>query len=106
MNPGDLDTLIEIQSLTTIRDSFGGVVETWATIDTVWAQIKDLEGREYFLAQQARSEVTVKIVIRWRDNLLPQATRIKEGSRVYDILSVAERGRRDRLEIMAKRRIE
>ena len=44
MNAGKLNTRVEIKRLTKTADGFGGTTSTNATIDTLWANKKDVKG--------------------------------------------------------------
>ena len=103
MNPGELDTLFDIQVLTRSRDCMGGWAEGWATVTTEWGQVRPITGREYLGAQAERAEITERVIMRYRA-LLPRENRLKAGSIIYDIEHVAERGRNASIEILVKRR--
>ena len=60
---------------------------SWTALDTVWARVRPLSGREMFLAQQAASRVDVEITIRHRADVT-DAMRVVKGSMVYSIESV------------------
>lgn len=47
------------------RTDSGATPQEWKPKGTVWASIEPLEGRQLFEAQQARSETTVRIRMRW-----------------------------------------
>ena len=44
MNAGKLNTRIEVKRLTKTSDGFGGTTSTNATVDTFWANKKDVKG--------------------------------------------------------------
>ena len=44
MNAGKLNTRVEIKRLTKTPDGFGGTTSTNATVDTLWANKKDVKG--------------------------------------------------------------
>lgn len=54
----------------------GEVVLAWVDLANVWAGIEPLSGREFFAAQQINSDATVRIQIRWRDDV-DSTTRVK-----------------------------
>jgi SPP1 family predicted phage head-tail adaptor len=43
---GSLRHRVTIQQLTISQDAFGGIVEAWTDLKTVWADISPLSGRE------------------------------------------------------------
>lgn len=101
MNSGKLDRYITIQSATETKDSFGAPIQTWATLASVWAQIKEVRGKEYFAAQAVNSEVDTIFAIRYRSDVTTKM-RISYDSKTYDIQSVVEVGRRDGLELYTR----
>ena len=44
MNAGKLNTRIEVKRLTKTSDGFGGTTSTNATVETLWANKKDIKG--------------------------------------------------------------
>ncbi len=98
---GRMDRKITIRKRIITRDSIGGAVETWQNVATVPAEKLDIAGREFIAAQQVNAEITTKFRIRYRSDIRP-VWRISYDGRDYDIVSVAELGRRKWLEIMAK----
>lgn len=85
---GRLRHRVIIEKTTTSRGDTGEVIDIWVTYVTRWAMIKPLVGREFFLAQQEQSDITVKVVIRY-DSLTklinPRDYRLKIDSVIYDI---------------------
>lgn len=101
MRAGPLDRRIVIQSRTMTQNASGAMVESWGTFATVWAQKTDLRGDEFFAARGTHAEVTTRFRIR---NLggLKHEMRISHDGNTYDILGIAELGRGDGFEIMAR----
>lgn len=64
INAGKLRQRVDIQALTETRSAHGGVTKSFATQDTVWAEVKFIDGREGFQAGQVQSEATAEIMIR------------------------------------------
>lgn len=83
---------IEIQSVTTVGDDYGGRSESWATTATVWAVIEPTSGKEVFVNDQLQSRVDAKILIRHLSALADTTTaaeyRVQFGSRLYNIKAV------------------
>jgi len=44
MNAGKLNTRVEVKRLTKTPDGFGGTTSTTATVETLWANKKDIKG--------------------------------------------------------------
>lgn len=89
------------QNTGTGTDSEGLPVVTWADVATVWAQVHDLAGREYFASQQVQTEVTTEITIRHRTGLNTKM-RAKFGTRIFDIQSIIPDERKTELRLMCK----
>lgn len=73
MKSGELNKRIKLSQLITgspARDEFGTPNTSWEEVDTVWAAIEPLSGREFWAQQQIQSEITVKIRIRYRNDIL------------------------------------
>ena len=51
------------------QDSYAGKQIGYADVGTERAAIEPLQTREYFAAQQANAEITLRVVIRYRDDV-------------------------------------
>lgn len=92
--PSVLRDRIELQSkVAGQQDSFGGApaAPTYATYDTVWAQVEDLSGRELERAKSFGASVSIKITIRYNVDLSTH-DRIKLGSRYLLVNAVLRDG--------------
>jgi SPP1 family predicted phage head-tail adaptor len=87
MRAGSLKHRIVFEKPTITQDSMGGMVTSWATHATVWGEVIHLAGREYWQAQQANSEATGKIRIRYRNDITP-LMRVSFEGKVLQILTV------------------
>lgn len=87
MKIGELRHRITIQQLSRIPDDMGGYEEQWQDVVSLWAKIEPLRGRERFVAQQAQSEVTHRVITRYYSGIKPQM-RVVYGSRSFDIEAV------------------
>lgn len=102
MKAGDLRRRVEIGRLVTQDDGYGGTMTVWQTFATVWAEIQDLTGREYWAAQQVQSLVTTRVRIRYLAGLTP-AMQIKADGKTYAITSIQDPdGKHRELILMAK----
>jgi SPP1 family predicted phage head-tail adaptor len=97
----NLDRRLTIQVPTVTKDSMGGEVTTWGVHAVVWASVIPVRGGERFLAAQRTAEAEVKFTIRFSE--ITETARIVYDGAVYDILNVAEIGRGEWTEILAKR---
>lgn len=50
-------------------DDVGGYTRTWSDVADLWAEIMPLTGNERLLGPQLQSEVTHKILLRYRDGI-------------------------------------
>jgi SPP1 family predicted phage head-tail adaptor len=102
MRAGELDRRITLQTRSTSKSgTTGSTSEQFTTLATVWAQVKDLRGREFAAARQVNAEITTVFRIRWRTGV-NELGRILYNGRTYDVVAPpAEIGRREGLEIMA-----
>lgn len=75
---GRLRHRVRIERLDYLRDSNGEVVQDqqtgetqqeWIEAATVWASIEPLSAREFIQSQATQSQITARIVIRYRDGL-------------------------------------
>lgn len=102
MNIGKLDRLITIQQ-DTGSDSTGEHVPSWETYRQVWAGIKPKSGSERYEAEMLTATNQVIFVIRY-DSGVTEAMRISYESEIYDIIHIAEAGRRQYQELTAQKK--
>ena len=98
MNPGKMDRKLTIQARTLTRDDTGGKVETWADAFDVWAELLEMRATELLAAQSERTHALMKFRVRWKD-IAAGTHRVIYRLKFYNILSIVEEGRRDRLVI-------
>jgi SPP1 family predicted phage head-tail adaptor len=87
MRAGRLDRRVTIQRQEQTQDAYGQPVETWTDVATVWAEVRDITGKEFVSAQATQNAVQTKITIRHRAGIVP-AMRAVHGSDTYNIESV------------------
>lgn len=87
-----LSTRATLQSVTRTRDATGGVVEAWAAVATVWAEVAQLSGRELERARQVAAEVTTRVTLRSRSGVSADS-RFAVGSRTLRVVSAVDDGR-------------
>jgi SPP1 family predicted phage head-tail adaptor len=66
---GQLNTWVTIESRSDTRAADGGLIEGWSAVDSTWASVVDLRGREYLAAKEAHADVSTRVWIRWRDDV-------------------------------------
>lgn len=82
-----LDKRLTLQTVTRTSDSQGGYTDTWATLATVWGQLKPVKGFERFQNQQNETPVTHDVLIRYRAGVTT-ANRFTYDARVFHIKEV------------------
>lgn len=102
MDIGKLDKLIKIQRLGVGVDALGQPEEDWQDLATVWGSCNDLSGKEFLAAQAINSQVSSKVVIRYRLDVDASA-RLVIDAQAYAIESVLIGGRNQYLTLMCKR---
>jgi len=105
-----LDTPITIDVPSEEVGAMGDVTTTWVTIGPIWADHRNLTGRELIEAKQLVAEVDSKFVIRYSAQFdsVNAKCRLTRGSRVHDILCAIPQpgGRPNSIEIFCKRRAD
>lgn len=105
LDAGKLNKRITVLEFSETSDGAGGYLDTWpdtgwTEVLSRWARVEPLRGRGYFEAQQANSEVTHRVTVRYTSEILPEHT-INYGGRRLDIQSLINvEERSEWLEIM------
>lgn len=77
-----------------LADGSGGFVVNWRQLGALWADVTARTGYEDFVAGQPRPRVKYRIVVRGTPPGAPSRPRpdqrLREGSRIFNILTVAE----------------
>ncbi len=78
-----------------IPDGMGGFSSSWAALGEIWAEVTPGSGREVFAGGVTTSRVAWRITVRGAPHGAPSRPRpdqrLREGGRIFRILSVAER---------------
>lgn len=98
MRVGRLRQRIVLQQRADVVSAEGEVIPSWTDLAETPASIEPVSGREYFAAQQVNSEVTARIIIRWRPGVdtagrvLHQTNQSNSPAEydVYDVVSALE----------------
>ncbi len=81
----ELRSNITFETQARVSDGMGGFTTTWSALsDSSWAKITPLSGYERLKAEQQQSNITHKIIIRYRSDLAAEQ-RIKYGTREFAI---------------------
>lgn len=102
---GLLDRRVSLERRVEVVDDSGQPVIQWFPVAEVWARVEPLGGRENFGAQQFVATGDLRFTIRFRKDITPLHRVVYDGQR-YDVVSVAEDGRREALLIVARGRTE
>lgn len=84
---GDLRHRLTLQKFTTVVNENGFEEEAWQDYKTVWASVSNLSGREYYQAATVQAEKTVKLLIRYSQEL-DTSMRILFKNKQYNITSI------------------
>lgn len=88
MRAGKLRHKVKIQAPGLTQDPVSGeMLPGWTDFASVWASIEPLSARDFIAAQANQSEITARIVIRYRPGILP-TMRILHRGKVYAIQGV------------------
>lgn len=103
MAAGKLRNRVLLQRLVQRSGVPGETLISWTVIAAIWAEIRDLTGREWYEAQQLpEGDVTTDIIIRYRADVTRQM-RVTHGADIYDIVAVLDRdGRREWLTLKCR----
>lgn len=99
MQAGRLNQRVTFEQKSVTRATNGEEVTTWVVLDTVYAEVKQLRGKEFFAAAQMQGTMDHQIRIRYRTDIT-RDMRAVWRSQTLDIVSIAELGNKDALEIM------
>jgi SPP1 family predicted phage head-tail adaptor len=87
MEAGKLRHRITIQQPVEAKGPTGEDVPTWTDLVTIWAEVADLQGREYLSRTAETAATTVRVVIRERSDI-DTTMRVVHGSRILGIEAV------------------
>lgn len=105
LRAGLLDRRVRLERRQEETDDSGQSVARWLPLAEVWARVEPLGGREGFGQQQFVATGDVRFTIRWRDDVTPLHRVVYDGQE-FDVVSVAEDGRREAILIVARGRTE
>lgn len=88
MRAGRLRNRLVIERATMVQQSNGELTPSWATLATVWGEVKDLRGTELIDGQQAEATMSTKITMRYRTGI-DARDRVTWNGHVYEVVAVA-----------------
>jgi len=98
MRPGSLDRKVTIQRRGFVQTETGEIVQGWTDLATVYAEVRQRSGREFFVAGGTGAERLVVFFIRFFPGLTV-SDRVSYDGLAHDIEEVREIGRRDGIEL-------
>ena len=101
-----LDRIVELQSRTVRRDSYGGEIVSWSEIDKVWANVNHAgrTGVSENFENESNRDIALRnstIRIRWRDDVQESGRVVYDGF-PWDIKGIGEVGYRRELELFCQ----
>lgn len=73
MKIGKLRQYVTLQKPTRGKDANGQVTTVWTTGEVdMWADVRTLNGREYFGHEKVNADVTHNVTIRWYNDVKPE----------------------------------
>lgn len=85
MKVGPMRQRVTLQTLTKSKDRYGQEIEVWTTVNTYWAEIVTLSGREAVNARQIKAESTHRITMRYEGTVIDETMRFLFNSRVLKV---------------------
>lgn len=64
-----LENLLDSNGEAIQDENTGEVAQAWVEVATVWAAIEPLSAREFIQSQATQSQITARVIIRFRDGL-------------------------------------
>jgi SPP1 family predicted phage head-tail adaptor len=101
--PGDLNRRLVLQASTEADDGAGGVVRSYTTVTTLWAQVLPQAMLGAVDADSLGASLRYRITVRKRDGITLRH-RFQEGETIYRIIAARESADRRFLEIDAEAR--
>lgn len=103
MQAGRLDRRLVLEAPAETDDGAGGVTRSYATVATLWAQVRPTQSRSDVAADSLAALVTHRIVIR-APRTITTLNRFRDGVRIFRIVGFRETADRRFLEIDAEER--
>lgn len=104
MNAGRLDRKISLQQPTTTRDDFGQSTDAFSEVSRVWAQRRDISGKETTESDQPVAATRTEWTIRWRSDIRETWRVVTTTDRIqtFEIVGILELGRREGLRLICE----
>ncbi|MDC9597123.1 phage head closure protein [Xenorhabdus anantnagensis] len=106
MRAGALRDRVIIQKNEQTRSPGGSVIKAWVDVAEVWAEVKFISGRELVASGRILSEASVRIWLRYRNDITTAHRIIYQGdsthSQTFAIAAVIPDPKRTYLELLCK----
>lgn len=99
---GKLNKRVTLRAIAAGQDTAGQPSGAWADVATVWAEVRDISGREFIGAGGVQNEAQTRIFIRRRTDTVP-AMRVVAGAVTYHVDAVLEQ--ENGLQLLACKRL-
>jgi SPP1 family predicted phage head-tail adaptor len=97
---GRMRRRIAIEIPVETADGAGGIIRSFASVGTVWAQVSWRGGTERWIAGRPEQAGQIRITMRWRAGM-NAGMQLRDDMRVYEIISAGDPdGNRKRLELI------
>jgi SPP1 family predicted phage head-tail adaptor len=94
-NPGLMRHRLALEAPAENPDGAGGVVRSYSTVATLWAEVTPVLAARALEAERAGARITHRIGIRFSDDITTRH-RLREGERIFRIVSLRDRDGRKR----------
>lgn len=84
---GSLRERVTVQRKSATRDAIGGIIETWATLATLWAKVEPKSAGEQYRRQQIQAAADWTVTIRYRTDVAP-ADRLRWRGHEFEIVGL------------------
>lgn len=106
MQAGKLNKRVKIQAHTETIDEYGYAEKKWTDLATVWAHVKNVNGKEFIKSNVELSEVSTSIRIRKRKGL-DSSMRVIFNDNILQIVAVLpDEETNDYLDLVCKKWVE
>ncbi len=103
----ELSRALVLEAPVAVPDGAGGFRVEWTALGTLWADVRPRGARREVVAGEVRPQNSYRIIVRAAPDGAPSRPRaeqrLREGERVFDIVTVMERDARY-LEVTAEER--
>jgi len=103
MNIGAMRERFALEQPIRTPDDAGGATVTWETVAEIWAHVRPITGDERLRHDQLSGRLTHEVWIRYRPGVVP-AMRLRQNTRIYEIVAVVDALRRTRLRCLCEER--